>query len=100
MMVYILRNFTKVNTTRFDIQVQCFRATPFSLEEETFLQIEQIIPLPETTEYMIDAKEKEKEKEKKITSKDIGQHKTVRAAAIQGSTLITTYADIRQFAPR
>lgn len=42
----------------------------------------------------------DKEKERKITAKDVGQHKTVRAAAIQGSTLITTYADIRPFAPR
>ncbi|MBB3124542.1 hypothetical protein FHS04_002065 [Mesoflavibacter sabulilitoris] len=44
-----------------DIQVQCFRATPFSQNEEIFLQIEQIIPLPETEEFMIDAQEKKRE---------------------------------------
>ena len=44
-----------------DIQVQCFRATPFSQNEDIFLQIEQIIPLPETEEYMIDAQVKKKE---------------------------------------
>lgn len=44
-----------------DIQVQCFRATPFSQNEDIFLQIEQIIPLPETEEFMIDAQEKKRE---------------------------------------
>jgi len=69
--IFIANDFRKEVTStvlwllNHDIQVQCFRATPFSLEEETFLQIEQIIPLPETTEYMIDAKEKEKEKKGK-----------------------------------
>ena len=44
-----------------DIKIQCFRAIPFSKGEDLFLQIEQIIPLPETQEFMIDAKEKERE---------------------------------------
>lgn len=48
-----------------DIQIQCFRATPYSMGEEIFLQVEQIIPLPETKEFMIDAKEKEKEEKSK-----------------------------------
>ena len=43
------------------IQVQCFRATPFTENENIFLQIEQIIPLPETEEFMIDAQEKKRE---------------------------------------
>jgi hypothetical protein len=33
--------------------------------EDMFLQVEQIIPLPETKEFMIDAKEKEKEEKDK-----------------------------------
>jgi hypothetical protein len=33
--------------------------------EDMFLQMEQIIPLPETKEFMIDAKEKEKEEQEK-----------------------------------
>ena len=43
------------------IKVQCFRATPYSQHEDIFLQIEQIIPLPETEEFMIDAQEKKRE---------------------------------------
>lgn len=45
-----------------DIQIQCFRAVPYSLGEDLFLQIEQIIPLPETADFLISAKEKEREK--------------------------------------
>jgi hypothetical protein len=48
-----------------DVKIQCFRATPYSMGEELFLQVEQIIPLPETKEYMIDAKEKEKDEKEK-----------------------------------
>ena len=33
--------------------------------EDLFLQVEQIIPLPETEEFMIDAKEKQKEESDK-----------------------------------
>jgi len=44
-----------------DIKIKCFKATPYSLDEELFLQIDQIIPVPEVAEFMIDAKEKEKE---------------------------------------
>ena len=65
---FIANNYRKEVTSTVlwlldhDIQIRCFKATPYSLGEELFLQIEQIIPLPETAEYMIDAKEKEKEK--------------------------------------
>ena len=68
---FIANNYRKEVTSTVlwlldhDIQIRCFKATPFSLDKELFLQIEQIIPLPETAEYMIDAKEKEKEKKGK-----------------------------------
>lgn len=52
-----------------DINLQCFRATPYSFGDDLFLQVEQIIPVPETAEFVIDAKIKEKEK--KVTSKHI-----------------------------
>lgn len=50
---------------KHDVQVQCFRATPYSMKENLFLQFEQIIPLPETEQFMIDAKEKEKDEKEK-----------------------------------
>jgi hypothetical protein len=77
--IFIANNYRKEVTStvlwllNHDILVQCFKATPYSLNEELFLQIEQIIPLPETAEYMIDAKEKEKEK--KVKSKKVEESK-------------------------
>jgi hypothetical protein len=44
-----------------DLRIQCFRATPYSLGEELFLQIEQIIPVPEVSEFVIEIKEKARE---------------------------------------
>ena len=69
--IFIANNYRKEVTSTalwllaHDINLQCFRATPYSLGDELFLQIEQIIPLPETNEFMIDAMEKEKEKKGK-----------------------------------
>lgn len=74
-LVFIANNYRKEVTSTalwlldHDIQLQCFRASPYSLGDELFLQIEQIIPLPETNEFMIDAKEKQKEK--KVKSKKV-----------------------------
>jgi len=56
-----------------DVQIQCFRAIPYSMGEELFLQVEQIIPLPETKEFMIDAKEKEKEEKEKSKAVEEGE---------------------------
>lgn len=68
---FIANNYRKEVTStvlwllEHDINIKCFKATPYSLNEDLFLQIEQIIPLPETAEFMIDAKEKQKEKKGK-----------------------------------
>jgi hypothetical protein len=69
--IFVANNYRKEVTStvlwllNHDIQVQCFRATPYSMGDDMFLQVEQIIPLPETKEFMIDAKEKEKEEQEK-----------------------------------
>jgi hypothetical protein len=44
-----------------DVDIQCIRVTPYLFQDDEFLQIEQIIPVPETTQFIIDAKQKEKE---------------------------------------
>lgn len=65
--IFVANNYRKEVTSTVlwlidhEVQIQCFRATPFSKNEEIFLQIEQIIPLPETQEFMIDVQEKKKE---------------------------------------
>lgn len=70
-MIFVANNYRKEVTStvlwllKKDIQIKCFRATPYSMGDDVFLQVEQIIPLPETAEFMIDAKEKQKEESAK-----------------------------------
>ena len=61
-----------------EIQIQCFRAIPYTMGEEIFLQVEQIIPLPETKEFMIDAMEKEKEEKTKSKAVAETENRLVR----------------------
>ncbi|MBI1931571.1 MAG: DUF4268 domain-containing protein [Ignavibacteriales bacterium] len=81
--IFVANHFRKEVTStvlwllNHDIQIQCFRATPYSMGEEIFLQIEQIIPLPETKEFMIDAKEKEKEEKSKSKVVEDREHRLV-----------------------
>ncbi len=66
-MMFVANNYrTEVTSTVLwlleqQIQIQCFRATPYSMGEELFLQVEQIIPTPEAKEYMIGINAKEQE---------------------------------------
>jgi len=46
-------------------KIKCFKATPIVFEEHEFLNIEQIIPQPDTQGYMISLYEKERENVKK-----------------------------------
>ena len=43
------------------IEIQCFKAVPYSMGEELFLQVEQIIPTPEAKDFMIGINIKEQE---------------------------------------
>jgi len=42
----------------FKVRLQCFRAMPYAMGEELFLNVEQIIPTQDTEEYMIGMAEK------------------------------------------
>ena len=42
----------------FKVRLQCFRATPYSMGEELFLNVEQIIPTQDAEDYMIGMAEK------------------------------------------
>jgi hypothetical protein len=79
--ILISNNFRKEVTStvlwllKHNLQIQCFRAIPFSMGEDLFLQVEQIIPLPETKEFMIDIQEKQKEEfEKSKTVEESESH--------------------------
>lgn len=79
--IFVANNYRKEVTStvlwllKHDLKIKCFRATPYAMGEDMFLQVEQIIPLPETAEFMIDAQEKEKEENAKS--------KTVEASEVR-----------------
>jgi len=65
--IFVANNYRKEVTStvtwllKHDLQIQCFRISPSKMDEDLFLNIEQIIPQPDTEELMIRIKEKEKE---------------------------------------
>lgn len=64
--ILVAANFRKEVTStvlwlsNFRVRLQCFRATPFSLGEELFLNVEQIIPTKDTEEFTIGLADKAK----------------------------------------
>jgi len=47
--------------TKYNLKIQCFKTTPYSFGEQTFLNIEQIIPVKEAEEFTIKMAEKAQE---------------------------------------
>lgn len=77
-MIMVAGNFRKEVTStvmwmlNHGISVQCFKVTPYQHGNDYMLDIEQIIPVKETAEYMIKMADKAKEaQETKESSKDI-----------------------------
>jgi len=64
--------------SQFGIACQCFKVTPYQTGGELFLNVEQIIPTPESTEFMIGMVAKEAE-EKSADSEQKQRH-TLRLA--------------------
>jgi len=62
--IMVAGNFRKEVTStvlwlmNFNLRIQCFKATPYSLGKQLFLNIEQIIPMKEVEEYSINMAEK------------------------------------------
>lgn len=65
--ILVARNFRKEVTStvlwllNYKIRLQCFKAIPFSLGEQLFLNLEQIIPPKDTEEYVISMADKTQE---------------------------------------
>jgi hypothetical protein len=65
--ILVAANFRKEVTStvlwlnNFRVRIQCFRATPFAMAEELFLNIEQIIPAKDTEEFTIGLADKAKD---------------------------------------
>ena len=67
-LVMVAGNFRKEVTStvlwllnNYKLRIQCFKVTPYSLNNQLFLNIEQIIPIKEAEEYIIKMAEKTQE---------------------------------------
>jgi hypothetical protein len=66
--ILVAANFSKEVTTTVlwlnnrMLDIQCFRIQPYRFEKKILLDVQQLIPLPETSEYQIKIKEKEQAK--------------------------------------
>ncbi len=80
--IFVAANFRKEVTSTVlwllghNINLKCFKATPYSLGEHLFLNLEQIIPPPEAAEYMIGISQKEAEV--KTTEKEAKDRHRIR----------------------
>ena len=74
--IFVANNFRKEVTStvlwliQHDLKIKCFKAVPFAIGNDLFLDINQIIPLPETNDYIISAKNKSKEKSERIEKQE------------------------------
>ena len=66
--IMVAGNFRKEVTStvlwllnNYKLKIQCFKTTPYSLSDQLFLNVEQIIPVKEQEEYMIRMAEKKQE---------------------------------------
>lgn len=62
----------------YSLRIQCFRATPFSMGDELFLSVDQIIPTQDSEDYMIGIAEKVQddiESQNKLKNSNIVRHK-------------------------
>ena len=79
-MILVAGNFRKEVTStvmwmiNHNISVKCFKATPYKHGEDLLLDIEQIIPVKESTDYFIKMADKAKESQNaKVSNKGIGE---------------------------
>jgi hypothetical protein len=81
-LIFVAANFRKevTNTVLWlignQIQCQCFKVTPYQAGAELFLNVEQIIPTPESEEFMINMAAKEAEE--KTSGKELKVRHTRR----------------------
>ncbi|WP_025795548.1 DUF4268 domain-containing protein [Vibrio parahaemolyticus] len=83
-LMLVAANFRKEVTStalwllNHDIQVQCFKVTPYAMAQDIFLNVEQIIPTPEAKELMIGMNAKEAEE--KNTEAELKNRHRIRMA--------------------
>lgn len=60
----------------YKLKIQCFKVTPYSLSEQLFLDVEQIIPVKEAEDYMI--KMADKKQDDTVTQDELKSRQAIR----------------------
>ena len=60
----------------YKLRIQCYKVTPYSMSEQLFLDVEQIIPVQEAEEYMI--KMADKKQEDSVTQDELKSRQVIR----------------------
>lgn len=82
--IMVARNFRKEVTStvlwlrNYKVNVQCIKATPYKLDEQIFLDLDQIIPVKEAEDYII--KITEKAEEENSAKSELKERHNVRLA--------------------
>jgi hypothetical protein len=79
----------------FGLRVQCFRVTPYSMGEQNFLNIEQIIPTKDSEEFMIGIADKVREEIEGATEEK-NRHKVRREFWVEIIRAMATKSNLFQ----
>lgn len=80
---------------QFGLSCQCFKVTPYHSGNDLFLSIDQIIPTPESKEFMIGMAVKEAEE--KITENDVKERHRLRRAFWEKALIAFKQSDCNLF---
>ncbi len=99
--ILVAANFRKEVTStvlwllNFGLRVKCFRVTPYSMGEQHFLNVEQIIPTKDSEEFMIGIADKERE-EVEGTTAEKNRHTIRREFWIEVLGMMATKSNLFQ----
>jgi hypothetical protein len=73
------------------MDIRCFRLVPYDLDGRVVLDVQQVIPLPEATDYQVKVRRKEAERERARTRAADGRDFTKYHIVVDGSDLPATF---------
>lgn len=73
---------------RHDLDITCVRVVPYSLEGRLLLDVQQVIPLPETADYQVSVRRKETETRQAaaVTNRDFTRYELIVNGSVQPSS--------------
>lgn len=97
----VAANFRKEVTStvlwllQYNLQIQCYKATAFEHGSNIFLNMEQIIPPPEATDFMIGVSEKEQEQQQ--LERGLNNSQTLRQSFWTDALAVLNESDVQLY---